>query len=346
MDLGLINQCVPIFHLPLFSYLLFSVRFLQLVCIFTDLVPKILLDVLTHHITLNKAFQKRFGGNPWDGGQENRAWLATVMRKNPRVQDFSCTAVEKKPATEWDVTNLSAALSAVMEPSAVPCDVAVTQARSKADRPMAYFKVSVPERRGCKTWEGFSINVTGASPPEVVECVVTEAPSDTQVVAVCRERANDRDLPKKITKYMATEPRPVHLPLPEVGDIVKVRQSRNTLYHRSKTEVSDEEFAQYVVAVRCLIEQALCPYFPKEDLDSYLAKLEESADSEFLQFHNNDINATANDVTKGLICPCQTRTCNSFGPSLKWSLTDRIGHESSMYPSRGLPQSHSPQRPV
>ena len=212
-------------------------------------MPKILLDVLTHHITLSKAFRKRFGENPWDGGQENRAWLATVMRKNPRVQDFSCAAVKNTPGTEWDVTNLSAALSVVMEPLDVPCDVAVIQACSKKDRPMAYFKVSVPERRDCKTWKGFSINVTGASPSEVVECVVTEAPSDTQVVAVCRERANDHDLPKKITKYMATEPRPVHLPLPEVQHIVKVRQSRNTLYHRSKPEVSDEEFTQCVVLI-------------------------------------------------------------------------------------------------
>ena len=295
---------LAIFHLPLFSCLLFSVRFLQLVCIFTDLVPKILLDVLTHHITLSKAFQKRFGENPWDGGQENRTWLATVMRKNPRVQDFSCAAVEKKAATEWDVTNLSAALSAVMEPSADSCEVPVTQARSKSNQPMAYFNVSVPD---CKTWEGFSINVTGASPskvvecvvteapkvvecvvteaPKVVECVVTEAPSDTEVVAVCKEWANDRDLPKKIKKYMTTESRPVHLPLPEVGDIVKVRQSRNNLYHRSKAEVSDEEFTRCKVTVRCLIEKALCPYFPKKDSDSYFSKLEESADSEFLQFH-------------------------------------------------------------
>ena len=152
-------------------------------------MPKILLDVLTHHITLSKAFQKKFGENPWDGGEEHRAWLATVMRENPRVQDFSCTVVKRKQATEWDVTNLSAALSAVMEPS------------------------------------------------------------------------------------------------PEVQHIVKVRQSRNNLYHQSKPEVSDEEFTQCVVSVRCLIEQALCPYFPKRDSDHYLAKLEESADSEFCQFH-------------------------------------------------------------
>ena len=282
---SLINHCTYFTSLSSPIFCSCSIRFLQLVCIFTDLVPKILLDVLTHHITLSKAFRKRFGENPWDGGQENRAWLATVMRKNPRVQDFSCAAVKNTSGTEWDVTNLSAALSAVMEPSDVPCDVAVTQACSRTNQPMAYFNVSVPERRDCKTWKGFSINVTGASPPEVVECVVTEAPSDTQVVAVCRERANDRDLPNKITKYMATEPRPVHLPLPEVQHIVKVRQSRNNLYHQSKPEVSDEEFTQCVVSVRCLIEQALCPYFPKRDSDIYLAKLEESADSEFCQFH-------------------------------------------------------------
>ena len=128
-----------LFRFPLFSCLLFSLRFLQLVCIFTDLVPKILLDVLTYHITLSKAFQKRFDEKPWNGGQEHREWLATTMKKNPRVQDFLCTAVKQMPAPEWDVTTLSAALSAVMEPSGNPRDVAVTQACGKTGRPMAYF---------------------------------------------------------------------------------------------------------------------------------------------------------------------------------------------------------------
>ena len=253
-------------------------------CIFTDLVPKILLDVLTHHITLNKAFHKRFGKKPWDGGREHREWLASVMEKNPRVQDFSCAAVRKKPAAEWDVTNLSAALSVVMEPLDAPCHgIAVTQACNKKNDPISYFKadVSESERTDCKTWVGFSINVTGASPPEVVECVVTEVPAGTQVVAVRRERAKDHDQPKKIKKYLATELRPVHLPLPEVQDIVKVRQSRNSLYHRSKTEVSHDEFTQCVVSVRCLIEQALYPYFPKGDSDGYLTQLDKVACSEF-----------------------------------------------------------------
>ena len=271
-----------LFHLPLLS----SVQFLQLVCIFTELVPKILLDVLTQHIMLSKAFQKEFGKKPWDGEcQKHREWLATMMEKNPRVQDFSCAAVRKKPAMEWDVTNLSAALSAVMEPSDVPCNgIAVTLACSKKDDPINYFNVDVSatERRDCKAWEGFSINVTGASPPEVVECVVTEAATDTQIVTVSRDKAKDRDLPNKIKKYMPTKVRPVHLPLPEVQDIVKVRQSRNALYHRSKTEVSGDEFTQCVTSVRCLIEQALRPYFPKEDSDGYLTELDRAACSEFL----------------------------------------------------------------
>ena len=261
-----------------------SVQFLQLVHIFTDLMRKVLMDILTHHVTFSKAFQKKFGKKPWDGGQNDREWLATIMEKNPRVQDFSCAAVRKKPATEWDVTNLSAALSAVMEPSDVPCNgVAVAQACSKKDDPINYFNVDVSasERSDCKTWEGFSINVTGVSPSEVVECVVTEAASDTQIVTVCRKRAKDRDLPTKIKKYMPTEVRPVYLPLPEVQDIVKVRQSRNVLYHRSKTEVSGDEFTQCVASVRCLIEQALRPYFPKEDSDGYLTELDKAACSEF-----------------------------------------------------------------
>ena len=276
------EQSMYLFHLPLLS----SVQFLQLVCIFTELVPKVLLDVLTHHITLSKAFQKEFGKKPWDGeSQKHREWLATMMEKNPRVQDFSCAAVRKKPASEWDVTNLSAALSVVMEPSDVPCNgVAVTQACSKKDDPINYFNVDVSatERTDCKTWEGFSINVTGASPPEVVECVVTEAATDTQIVTVSRDKAKDRDLPNKIKKYMLTKVRPVHLPLPEVRDIVKVRQSRNALYHRSKTEVSGDEFTQCVMSVRCLIEQALCPYFPKERSEGYLADLDKAESSEFL----------------------------------------------------------------
>ena len=273
-------------YLPLFSSLLNSARFMQLAHIFTDLVPEILLDVLTHHITLSKAFQDKFGKKPWDGGREHREWLASVMEKNPRVKDFSCAAVRKKPAAEWDVTNLSAALSAVMEPSDVPCGVDVAQACTKSNPPKAidYFEVEVSasERTDCKGWEGFSINVTGASPPEVVECIVREAPSDTQVVAVGRAKANDNALPNKIKKYMAVESRPVHLPLPEVRDIVKVRQSRNALYHLSKIEVSHDAFTQHVASVRCLIKQALRPYFPKEKSDSYLAEVDRAADSEFL----------------------------------------------------------------
>ena len=248
-------------------------------------MPKILLDILTHHITLSKAFQKKFGKKPWDGGQNDREWLATMMEKNPRVHDFSCAAVRKKPASEWDVTNLSAALSAVMAPLDVPFNgVDVTQACSKKNDPISYFNVDVSasERSDCKTWEGFSIHVTGASPPEVKECVVTEALSDTQIVAVCRERAKDCDLPNKIKKHMPAEIRPVHLPLPEVQDIVRVRQSRNTLYHRSKTEVSDDEFTQCVTSVRCLVERALRPYFSKEGFDDYLTELDTAACSEFL----------------------------------------------------------------
>ena len=109
-----------------------------------------------------------------------------------------------------------------------------------------------------------------------------EVPSDTQVVAVCRERAKDRDLPIKTKEYLTTEDRPVFLPLPEVRDIVKVRQSRNALYHRSKTEVSHDEFTQCVASVRCLIEQALRPYFPKRDSDGYLTQLDRAACSVFL----------------------------------------------------------------
>ena len=261
--------------------------------IFTDLAPKILLDVLTHHITLNKAFECSFDGKPWDGGQNDREWLASVMAKNPRVQDFSCAAVRKKPASEWDATILGAALSAVMEPSGDPCDVDVNQwCGKRTNKPMDYFEVDVSalERSDCKSWTGFSINVTGASlpgfsSPEVVECVVTEAPSDTKVVAVSRKMAMDHNLPKRIRKYMPTKVRPVHLPLPEVQDIVKVRQLRNALYHRSKTEVSGDEFTQCVASVRRLIEQALRPYFPKERSEGYLAELNKAACSEFLYVH-------------------------------------------------------------
>ena len=270
-------------HLPLLYCLLNSARFMQLARILTDLAPKILLDVLRNHITSNKMFQDGFDKKPWDGGQVHRKWLASVMEMNPRVKDFSCAAVRNKPASEWDVTNLSAALSAVMEPSSVPCDVDVNQwCSKKKKKPMEYFEVDVgkSERADCKSWEGFSIYVTGASPPEVMECVVTEAPSDTTVVAVSREKAKDCDLPNKIKKSDLTDIRPVNLPLPLVQDIVKVRKSRNALYHRSKTKVSGDEFTQCVASVRCLIEHA----FPKEDSNSYLAELDISADSEFCYF--------------------------------------------------------------
>ena len=242
-----------------------------------------LLDLLTHHISLSKAFQRKFTKKKaWDGGQEDRLWLASVMKKNPRVQDISCAAVRKQPATEWNVTTLSAALSVVMEPTDVPCEVNITQACSKAGRPVAYFAVGVSERLDCKTWEGFNINVTGASPDEVVECTVTVAPSNTQVIAVGRERARDHELPKKMKKSMRTESRLAHLPMPGVGAIVKVRQSRDALYNRCKMEVSDDEFMQCVATVQCLIEQALHPYLPKVVCDGYLAELDRTACSEFL----------------------------------------------------------------
>ena len=251
-------------------------------------MPKILLDVLTHHITLNKAFQNSFGRKPWDGGQKDRKWLASVMEKNPLVQDFSCAAVRNKPASEWDATILGAALSAVMEPSGDPCDVDVNQwCGKKTKRPMDYFEVDVSavERSDCRSWVGFRINVTGAFPPEVVECFVTEAPSDTKVVAVSREKAKDRDLPNKIKEGDSPNIRPVQLPLPEVGHIVKVRWLRSALYHRSKTVVSGDEFTQCVTSVRRLIEQALRPYFPKERSEGYLDELEKAARSEFLYLH-------------------------------------------------------------
>ena len=223
----------------------------------------------------------RFGRRPWNDDQENREWLANVMKKNPRVKDISCQAVKNNPATEWDVTNLSAALSVVMEPSDVPCDAAVTQACSKRDQPMPHFDISVSERSGCKTWVGFNINVTGASPPEVVECVVTEAPSDTKVVAVCRERANDHDWLKTTKKTMTLNTRPVYLPLPEVQCIVEVRQLRNTICHRSRVEASHNELTQCVASLQYLIEQALRPYIPQGDSDSYLADLNREACSKF-----------------------------------------------------------------
>ena len=201
-------------HLPLLYCLLNSARFMQLARILTDLVPKILLDVLTNHITSNKVFQDGFDNKQWN--EEHRKWLASIMERNPRVQNFSCAAVRTKPASEWDVTNLSAALSAVMEPSCVPCDVDVNQwCGKKTKKPMEYFEVDVgkSERADCKSWEGFSIYVTtSASPTEIVECVVTEAPSETTVVAVSREKAKDRDLPNKIKKSDLTEVRPVNLP--------------------------------------------------------------------------------------------------------------------------------------
>ena len=262
---------------------------MQLAHIFTDLVPRILLDVLTNHITSNKVFKGGFDNKPWDGGQEHREWLASVMEKNQGKKDFTSAAVRNKPASEWDVTNLSAALLAVMEPSGVPCDVDVKQLRSKTkQKPMEYFEVDVgkSERTDCKSWERFRINVTTfALPPNfverVVECVVTEASSDTMVVAVVKEDANDRDLRNKMTeKNKICGVRPVNLPLPEVQNIVKVRESRNALYHRSKMEVSHDELEQCVTSVRHLIKQA----FPKEDSNGYLDKLDIAADSELLQW--------------------------------------------------------------
>ena len=250
-------------------------------CIFTNLVPKILLNMLTRYIALNKGFQKKFGGTLWDGGWDHRRWLAAGMEKTPRVQYYICEQVKMKPATEWDITIFCAALSAVMEPSDAPCEATVTQKCSRKGSAIDYFDVSVSERTDCKTWEGFRVNVMRASPAEgVVECVVTEARSDTWIVAVSRAMANDRHLRNKISKDMERKPRLVYLPRPEVADIVKVRQSRNSLSHRSKTDVSYDDFVQYVEAV-----QALLPYCPKEDADGFLIQLQKEACGEFHYFH-------------------------------------------------------------
>ena len=156
-------------------------------CIFTDLVPKILLDVFKCHIKLSNAFEVTFPTKQWDGGLDHREWLASMMKK-AKAQDFTRKAVKEKPDTEWDVSVLCAAMKSLD----VCCDDAMTKACDK------------------------------------------------------------------------------------------VRQSRNALYHRSKTEVSHDEFTQCVASVRCLIEQALRPYFPKGDSDGYLTQLDRAACGEFL----------------------------------------------------------------
>ena len=156
-------------------------------CIFSDLVPKILLDVFKCRIKLSKVFEVTFPTKQWDGGLDHREWLASMMKK-AKAQDFTRKAVKEKPDAEWDVCVLSAAMKSLD----VCCDDAMTKA--------------------------------------------------------CDE----------------------------------VRQSRNALYHRSKTEVSHDEFTQCVASVRCLIEQALRPYFPKGDSDGYLTQLDRAACSEFL----------------------------------------------------------------
>lgn len=274
---------------------MFSVRFLLLVALFTGCISTFLLVVFNQHIQLNKPFQEKFSG-PWDDSLVHREWLASVMKK--RVPDFVHTAVKKKPSTQWDVTILCAALSVVMEPSNVPCYVVLTEAYSKKNDPIDYFElnVSASGRTDWKAWEGFNIDVTLPS-PEVVECVVTTARNDTQVIAVSKEKANDHNLSKKF-KLKRAEHGLVYLPRTDVQDIAKVRHLRNILYHRTKAEVSDEEFTECVESVRHLIEHALPPNISKSLAlggkvpsgeaesqsvirDRYLAELDKATDSEF-----------------------------------------------------------------
>ena len=74
-----------------------------------------------------------------------------MMEKNPRVHDFSCAAVREKPASEWDVTNLSAVLSAVIGPSDVPCNgVDVTQTCSNLLLPLPVMQDIVKVRQSRK----------------------------------------------------------------------------------------------------------------------------------------------------------------------------------------------------
>ena len=276
---------MPLVRTPLISCPTYSVRLLQLVHTYTDLVPKVLVDMLAHYITLNKAFQRKFG-KPWDGGLEQREWLASVTEKNPWPPDFSCKSMNEKHATEWDVTTLSAALSAVMEPSDTACVASVTQACGESDQPVPYFCVKIAEPIDCKSWVGFRISVTGASSSELVECFVTEA-SDTQLVAVCTEKAKDHDLPKVIMRYMTAKFRDVYLPQSEVQDIVRVTSSLNP-YGGHKIE-SLEYISQCEAAVRRLIErlQAVCFCLPKERFEAYLANLDRTACSEFCLFIGN-----------------------------------------------------------
>ena len=277
-----------LFHLCFFC-LLFSVRFLQLVAIFAGIVSIIKLDLFNQHILLSKPYQEKFSGMPWDDSPVQRKWLASIMEK--RVLDFVYKAVKNKPSTQWDVTILCAVLSVAMEPSNVPCDAVLTH---RKDDPEVCLNVSASGRTDWKAWKGFNIDVTLPS-SEVVECVVKKAYSVTQVVAVSRENAKNHYL----SKLKKTEHVLVHLPRTEVQNIAEVRELRNILYHRSKAEVSDEEFTQYVESVRHLIEHALPPNISKTLAlgrkvpsggtesqsvirDRYLADLDKAADSEFL----------------------------------------------------------------
>ena len=279
-----------LFHLCFFC-LLFSVLFLQLVVIFTSIVSIIKLDLFNQHILSSKPYQEKFSGKLWDDSPVQRKWLASIMEK--RVLDFVYKAVKNKPSTQWDVTILSAVLSVVMEPSDVPCDAVLTH---RKDNPEVCFEldVSASGRTDWKAWKGFNIDVTLPS-SEVVEFVVKKANSVNQVVVESRENAKNHYL----SKLKKTESVLVHLPRTEVQDIAKVRELRNILYHRSKAEVSDEEFTQYVESVRHLIEHALPPNISKTLAlgskvpsggtesqsvirDKYLADLDKAADSEFL----------------------------------------------------------------
>ena len=104
-----------LFHLSHISCLFFSVQFLQLVCIFTDLVPKILLHVLTQTATSDDEFRSKCEEDrKWDSADpKHRDWLSTLMKRNG-AKKYCYDPVRDKPATEWDVITLNAALYALM----------------------------------------------------------------------------------------------------------------------------------------------------------------------------------------------------------------------------------------
>lgn len=221
------------------------------------------------------AFKHKFGA--WDDKQQQKEWLIKEVQQSTFHKDYICKAVQDKDAQSWDVTTLNAALGTIMEPVRDSSKLLVKQARSKNKKTlMPIFEVTVGEKAQCSSWQGLRVDVQDPSTSDVVQCRVTKV-EKRQVEIVSAKMANDKDLPMKMKenwKEQTGTETDVYLPMEkEVEVVVNLRNKRNALFHKSKPEMEEREFKEFMEQFRGVVH---CPFLS----DECLKKIEEATNCE------------------------------------------------------------------